>query len=163
MKNIFLFGLIFSLLISCAQNKTKDYFSLIGTNISSTEMQEFLKGLGTEYETNEYNDRVSYIYDNKGVELSFDKNQNLKAIFFKIEKLEDEFVLPLNIKSTFTRSEIIEKFGKSDRDFIGLRNLSSYYIDNNLVVKFKYRDTLNLNNPIAIISIQKLNREKVMK
>lgn len=163
MKKIFL--LILTVVLVACENDTKDntdYNSLIGKPLANEKVDSFLKELGSDYEFDDQYGSKSYIYENKGVELNISNTDTLEAIFFNIDKLDAKITLPLSINSTDTRKNIEEKFGKPDRYFQGLDNLNAYYLKNDLVVKFKSKDTNNMNNGIKQLSIQKLDRKRVL-
>lgn len=143
-------------------NEITNYTNLLEKPISNEEVDKFLKKLGSDYEYDNLYESKFYEYKNQGVELSFSQTDTLKAIFFKIADLNPAIKLPLNIKQTDTRTEIEKKFGKADKYFVGLDNLNSYYLKNNLVVKFKSNDTTNMNNGLQNISIQKLDKKKIL-
>ena len=142
--------------------KETKYTDLLEKVMNNEEVDKFLKKLGSEYEFDDSYGPKFYTYNSKGVELNFNKSDTLKAIFFTVSKLSSEIKLPLNIKPTDTRKDIIEKFGEPDKYFTGLNNLNAYYLENDLVIKFKSKDTSNLNNGIENISIQKLDRKKIL-
>lgn len=159
-KIIILIGLI---TMSCnSEKKEINYYKLIDQHISSNEIKDFLNELGSDYEFDDSYKNRYYIYKDKGIELSFTKTDTLKAIFFRREKLSQDFILPYNIKITANREEIEQKIGKPDKYFVGLRNLNSYYLNEHLVVRYKSKDTVNLNNPFETITVTELDKEKVM-
>ena len=157
-----IFTLIIALIIISCNKKETNYTVLLEKPISNEIVDQFLKKLGSDYEYDDSYGRKFYNYKNKGVELNFTKSDTLKAIFFKIAELSPEIELPLNIKPTDTRKEIVEKFGEPDKYFTGLNNLNAYYLKNDLVIKFKSKDTTNLNNGLENVSIQKLDRKKIL-
>lgn len=153
------------IVISCNDEQKKNdtnYSSLLEQPITNEKVDGFLKELGSDYEYSDSYGRKVYDYKNKGVELYFTKTDTLKAIFFEIADLSPEIELPLNIKPTDTRKEIEGKFGEPDKYFAGLNNLKAYYLKNDLVVKFKSKDTTNMNNGIENVSVQKLDKEKIL-
>ena len=142
--------------------ETTNYSNLLEKPISNEKVDGFLKKLGSDYEYDNSYERKFYEYKNQGVELNFSETDTLKAIFFKVADLNPDIKLPLNITATDTRMDIEKKFGKPDKYFVGLNNLNSYYLKNNLVVKYKSKDTTNMNNGLQNVSIQKLDRKKIL-
>ena len=160
--------LLFALIIvSCGQTNQKNYNELVNKHINDNEVANFLKKLGSNYEFDDsylksYGAKY-YIYGEKGIELNFNESDTLEAIFFKLDKLNPEIELPLNIKQTDTRDELEEKMGKADSYFVGLQKLSAYYLNKDMVIVYKSKDTLNMSNGIRSISIQKLDKEKILE
>ncbi len=156
--------IIVLIIVSCdEQKKETNYANLLEKSVNNEIVDQFLKKLGSDYEYDDSYGRKFYNYKNKGVELNFTKSDTLKAIFFKIAELSPEIELPLNIKPTDSRKEIIEKFGEPDKYFVGLNNLIAYYLKNDLVIKFKSKDTTKFNNGLENVSIQKLDRKKILE
>lgn len=169
MKN-FLPLIIAIILASCNNqpNKTEiskesfSYDNLLEKPINNNKVDGFLKKLGSDFEYDNSYDSKFYEYKDQGVELHFSETDTLKAIFFKIANLNPDIKLPLNIEPTYTRKDIEAKFGKPDKYFVGLNNLNSYYLKNNLVVKFKSKDTTNMQSGLQDVSIQKLDRKLIL-
>ena len=138
-----------------------EYSKLIECHTSNEKVNLFLNDLGSNYEFNDSYGRKSYIYKNKGIELNISKADTLNSIFFKIAELSPEIKLPYNINSTDNRKNIEEKIGKPDKYF-QFNNLIGYYLDKQLVVRYNSKDSTNMNNGIKLLSIEKLDKNKIL-
>lgn len=165
------FLIIFSLWLvtSCKQNQyttkedttkedskafTKKYHKLIGKHIKDVEVESFLKALGPDYEYNDYDVVKFYQYENLGFQLNFTKNDTLDLIFFKLDKIDPQIVLPHGIIASSTRGEIEDKLGKPDEYSITTILTAAYY-DENLLIKYQSPDSVNLNNKVVHLGVTK--------
>lgn len=151
---------LFLIIIYSCEKENPNYNSLLNKHISNIEVQNFLETLGSDYKLNDSHAGANfYIYESIGVELNLTKSDTLKAIFFKIKDLKEDISLPYNLKSTDTRKLVEEKINKPDNYFVGLNNLKTYYFKKGLVITYKSKDTINLNNGIKEIGITKINEK----
>jgi hypothetical protein len=107
---------IFSIFItSCS--KSSNLSDLIGLNINSKQVQEYLNVLGT-YEISKYEDNYFYIFLNKGIDFSISKKDKITAIFLFSEGVDGHRQysgsLPYNIQFTDTRKVVETKLGPPD-------------------------------------------------
>ena len=156
-KTILLFSISF-LIISCSKENT-DYSNLINKHISNVEVENFLNKIGSDFKMNDNYGRKTYKYENDGIELSFTKTDTLKAIFFFTDKLANEIQLPYGLKKSDTRKDVESKIGKQEKLFAGLNNLNVYYFDKHLSIRYKSKDTVNMNNAIKHVSVQKWDKK----
>jgi hypothetical protein len=159
MKNIVVI-FIALLMINCSKEKKEiDYNNVLEKHISDAEIQNLFKVLGDNYKYVEAYEMHFYNFEEKGVELNFSDQDTLRIIYFK----KDSIKLPYDLKVSSTRQKIEDKIGKPDRYLLSSSNLIGFYIDKDLVVRYKELDTLNMENPVKRISLDKLDKETVLE
>ncbi|MGB5464262.1 MAG: hypothetical protein WBM92_12935 [Aureibaculum sp.] len=158
MKNILII-LIALLMVNCSKEKKEiHYNNLLEKHISDEEIQNFLDELGDDYKYVEAYDMHFYNFETKGVELNFTDKDTLRIIYIK----KDIIKIPFDLKISYTLQQVEDKIGKPDRYLVRSPNLIGFYIDKDLVVRYKELDSLNMENPVKRISIDKLDRKTIL-
>jgi hypothetical protein len=128
-------------------NEVKIEDSNVGGNLAGRDYTD--KSISV---VNNYQSRSTYLED------LYNRYEKEKVSNSEFRELCEE----LDYLNSVIDNDVIgleKKFGRPDKYFVGLDNLNSYYLKNNLVVKFKSKDTTNMNNGLQNISIQKLDKK----
>jgi hypothetical protein len=158
MKNIVII-FIALLMINCSkETKEIDYNNLLEKHISDAEIQNLFEVLGDDYKYVEAYDMHFYNFESKGVELNFNDKDTLRIIYIK----KDSIKIPFDLKISHTLQQVEDKIGKPDRYVVRASNLIGFYIDKDLVVRYKESDSLKMENPVKRISIDKLDRKTIL-
>ncbi|MCB0473752.1 MAG: hypothetical protein KDC56_11895 [Flavobacteriaceae bacterium] len=159
MKKVIFFITI--LLLSFCSKKEVDinYNSLIKKHISDPGIQKMFKQFGKDYKNVNAYGMHYYGYDKLGIKLNFSDTDTLRTIYFS--KDNEAIPLPYGLKMYYTRERIEELLGKAESYRTGATDFVAYYPEKNLIVRYKNRDSLGLNNPVRKILITNVDLEHI--
>jgi hypothetical protein len=138
----------------------KEFFGIIGCNINSDFVQNFLNQLEIVPDIMEFSDCYFYTYKQLGIEINITKNHIIKCIFTYISNSDgyNEYwgYLPYNIKNNDNLIEIKRKLGEPSNsviDPVGINGAYFDWADKKISIQFNSKNKNIELNSIHDISI----------
>ena len=151
--------IIISFLIGCSK-KENELQRLIGLQITSQPVQNYLNKIDTEPEISKYGDKYYYVFESKGIDFSFTNSDTLQAIFLYSESSDNhrqfQSDIPFGISFNDTRKVIEEKLGPPDRNVGGgVINFYGVWDKKGISITYKTIDQEDMTNRIHHITLSK--------
>lgn len=144
--------LILFLLLSC-KNETIELNHMLGMDINSSIIQEFLKSQSEKPEILNLDEFAFYSYKENGISLDFNSNSELYGICLYSENADDfrkySGELPNGLSFISKRKDIEVKLGIPDKTGgDGIIKYWSRWNNKGIIIYYKDKDTLNMENKI---------------
>jgi hypothetical protein len=157
-KSIFAL-IVISALIGCSK-KEDELISLIGQQITSQPVQNYLNKIGTEPEISRFEDVYYYIYKSEGIDFSFSILDTLETIHLYSESSEGhrqfQSEIPFGVTFNDTRKVIEKKLGPPDSNGGGgVINYYSIWDKKGILITYKKSDQEDMTNTIHHITLKK--------
>lgn len=161
MKKTIILILLSSFIFGCSSKVENKFNELLGKDINSKPIQNFLNKLEDIPEITKFNDSYYYTYLAKGIDLKFSNKDSLEAIFLFSESADNhrqfQEKIPFEIELNSTRFEIEKKLGPPEsNDGGGYINFYSSWNNKGITVTYKTSDQEDMNNKVHHIVLQKI-------